>query len=104
MSDLHRAVLLDRVERVQAILAQRPRAVNAASAYGLSSLMVAAREGYGAMCALLLRRGANVNQQSRGAGKTALMFASFAVRRRRGSAIEGDTLKETVHRGKICIF
>ena len=78
--DLHRAVLLNRVERVETILTQRRRAVNAVSAYGLSALMVAAREGFRQMTSLLLRRGADVNQSSSGAGKTALMFASFAVR------------------------
>ncbi|KAF0298105.1 Fibronectin type 3 and ankyrin repeat domains protein 1 [Amphibalanus amphitrite] len=80
VSDLHRAVLLDRVERVETILTRRPRAVSAVSAYGLSALMVAAREGFRSMSSLLLRRGADVNQSSQGAGKTALMFASFACR------------------------
>ena len=70
---------LGRLARAEAILTQRPRAVDAASAYGLSALMVAARDGLGDMCALLLRAGADPDRSSAGAGKTALMLASFAV-------------------------
>ncbi|XP_037073899.1 fibronectin type 3 and ankyrin repeat domains protein 1-like [Pollicipes pollicipes] len=58
-TELHRAVQLDRP-------------------YGLTALMVAAREGFAQMAALLLRCGADVNVRSHGAAKTALMFASFA--------------------------